>query len=137
MESEPFWLTIEDVWEIHDDQIHSFGGLAGVKDEGLVESAVAAPVNLYHYEGVDDVLALGIRLCMAIARDHGYVDGNKRTGAAAMLEFFVLNGYWLGVPDDNETHPLLGTLIVQTLLDELDESQLYDILIAYFRPLVP
>ncbi|MDQ0248286.1 death-on-curing protein [Sphingomonas kyeonggiensis] len=137
MESEPFWLTIEDVREIHDDQIHSFGGLAGVKDEGLVESAVAAPVNLYHYKGVDDVLALGIRLCMAIARDHGYVDGNKRTGAAAMLEFFVLNGYWLGVPDDNETHPLLGTLVVQTLLDELDESQLYDILIAYFRPLVP
>jgi|GEM_PF-3985214 death-on-curing protein len=74
---------------------------------------------------------------MAIARNHGYTDGNKRTGVAAMLEFFVLNGYWLGVPDDNEIHPLLGTLIEQTLMNELNEIQLYAILIAYFQPLAP
>jgi death-on-curing protein len=122
---EPIWLTLDDVREIHDEQIRLRGGLAGVKDEGLVDSAVAAPINLWQYEGVEDILALGIKLCMAIARNHGYADGNKRTATAAMIEFMVLNGYWLDVPDDNPAHPLLGQLVEQCVAREIDDVQLY------------
>lgn len=122
---------MEDARAIHQRQISLRGGLAGAKDEGLVESALAAPVNLWTYEAADDVLMLSIKLCMAIARNHGYLDGNKRTGTAAMLECLALNGYWLSVPDTNETHPLLGILVEECLVREIDEGQLYDLLDPY------
>ncbi len=131
MAAEPFWLTVDDVDCIHHEQIRMFGGLPGVKDPGLVESAVYAPVHHRLYTGTGDVLTLAIRLCLAIARNHGYLDGNKRTATAAMIEFLYLNGYWLGVPDANATHPLLGTLVEQTLVGEIDEDQLRDVLVPY------
>lgn len=135
MVAEPIWLTVDDIGAIHADQIEVFGGLSGVKDRGLIESAVNAPIHHFLYTGVFDVLTLGIRLCMAIARNHAFLDGDKRTATAAMVEFFYLNGYWLAVPDDNPTRPLLGTVIEQTLIGELDEGQLGDILAPYLMAL--
>lgn len=136
MAVEPIWLTVEDIGAIHVDQIEIFGGLPGVKDHGLIESAVNAPVHHFLYTGVFDVLTLGIRLCMAIARNHGFLDGNKRTATAAMIEFLYLNGYWLAVPDDNPARPLLGSVIEQTLVGEIDETQLRDILAPYLIALM-
>lgn len=81
MGDEPLWLTYRDVLAIHDEQLRAFGGLAGVKDDNLIHSALASPRNTRLYEGEEDILSLAIRLCVALAKNHGFVDGNKRTAA--------------------------------------------------------
>lgn len=102
------------------------GGLPGYKDRGLVESAVFNSRNLHKYEQVDDLLALAIRLCFAIVKNHGFLDGNKRTAAFAMIEFLAVNGYDLFVPDDDRDQPLLGTWIERLAGDDYSETQFYD-----------
>lgn len=63
---------------------------------------------------------------MAIAKNHGFADGNKRTATVAMLEFLSLNGYDLFVPDDDEDKPLLGRWVEQIVTGDLDAARLYD-----------
>ena len=79
--TEPLWLDLADVLDIHRGQLASFGGAEGVRDEDLVESALARPQNMFLYENVEDVLILATRLGVGLAKNHGFVDGNKRTGA--------------------------------------------------------
>jgi death-on-curing protein len=136
LDAEPLWLTFEHVSEIHDDQLARYGGLAGVMDDNLIHSALAAPLNLYHYDMVDDVLALAIRLCFALAKNHGYVDGNKRTAAVAMLEFLITNGFTLVIPDDEPESPLLGEWVEKLVTGALNEHQLYERLV-HFVELLP
>lgn len=133
MDAEPLWLTFEDVSEIHDDQLARYGGLAGVKDDNLIHSALAAPQQYLHYEGIDDVLALAIRLCFALAKNHGFVDGNKRTATAAMIEFLAINGYLLIMPDDEPESPLLGEMIEKLVTNALNEHQLYERLAPFLE----
>lgn len=123
---EPTWLTFADVRDIHDDQLGRFGGLAGVKDDNLIHSAVAAPRNLFLYEEEEDVLVLAIKLCVALAKNHGFNDGNKRTAAVAMIEFLAVNGYDLLIPDDEPDAPILGRWVEQAVTGELDSLQIYD-----------
>lgn len=133
MDGEPIWLTLQDARVIHKKQINAFGGAEGEKSVDLIESALAAPQNLYHYEYVDDPLVLGIRLARSIAKNHGFIDGNKRTAAAGMVEFLSINGWDLDVPDDDENNPLLGQLIEGLVVGELTEDDLYDRLIDYLN----
>lgn len=133
MDDEPVWLTYEDVSEIHYDQLAIFGGLAGVRDSNVVHSAIAAPSNKYHYEGVEDVAMLGIILCCALVRNHGFQDGNKRTSTAAMIEFLAINGYDLIIPDDEAASPLLGQWIEKVAAGSLSELQLYERVRPFIR----
>ncbi|VXC87783.1 type II toxin-antitoxin system death-on-curing family toxin [Sphingomonas sp. AX6] len=133
MVAEPIWLSADDVREIHDDQIAVFGGLPGEKDFGLIESAVHAPVNLYLYQGESDVLRLGVHLCHALVRNHGFLDGNKRTAAVAMIEFVAINGYLLMVPDDDAEQPILGRWVEAITAGDLSEAQLYARLAGFMR----
>ncbi|WP_181814725.1 type II toxin-antitoxin system death-on-curing family toxin [Sphingomonas aracearum] len=126
MEDEPIWLTSEDVAEIHDEQLELHGGLPGYKDPGLVESAVNNPIMSYMYGEQRDILALAIRLCFAIVKNHGFNDGNKRTAAFAMIEFLAINGYDLFVPDDEPETPLLGQWVERLAAGAYDEYQMYD-----------
>lgn len=137
MGDEPLWLTSEDVDAIHDQQLALHGGLPGYKDPGLVESALANPINLFHYESEDDVLRLGIRLCYALAKNHGFNDGNKRTAAFAMIEFLAINGFDLFVPDDEPDAPLLGRWVEGLASDEYTEAQIYDRLEHFVQPGYP
>ena len=84
MDAEPRWLTLPEVLKVHERQIASTGGVPGVKDRGLVESAVTNLRNLWSYEAVEGIVALTVRTGMALARNHGFNDGNKRTAATAM-----------------------------------------------------
>jgi death on curing protein len=90
--TEPLWLELSDVHGIHTVQLARFSGGDGVRDEDLIASALARPINMYHYENVIDLLALAVRLGLGIAKAHGYVDGNKRTGLASLIEFLAING---------------------------------------------
>jgi death-on-curing protein len=98
--SEPRWLGFDEVLTIHRKQIARFAGSDGVRDDGLIESALARPRQLFHYEGERDLLALAARLGVGLARNHGFVDGNKRTGAVAMAALLALNGHDLRMPND-------------------------------------
>ena len=90
---EPKWLTIEIVSSIHAQTIRLFGGSAGVRDLGLLESALERPRNLYHYGDAPSLFHLAAAYCAGIIKNHPFVDGNKRTGVLCANAFLKLNGY--------------------------------------------
>ncbi|MFZ3006404.1 MAG: type II toxin-antitoxin system death-on-curing family toxin [Phenylobacterium sp.] len=92
MKREPRWVTKEGLIVLHDRSIALHGGAPGLRDEGLLESALARPANLFHYEGVDDVCALAAAYLVAVASNHPFADGNKRAAYLAMGLFLMKNG---------------------------------------------
>jgi death on curing protein len=90
--AEPSWVSREAVLVLHDRSIALHGGAPGLKDVGLLESALARPANHLHYEGVDDVCTLAAVYLVAIASNHPFIDGNKRAAFLAMGLFLRLNG---------------------------------------------
>lgn len=135
MDAEPLWLSLDDVVAVHQDQLDRYGGLPGTKDAGLIDSAVHAPINRYLYEHENDLLTLALVLCRALAKNHGFVDGNKRTAAAAMLLFLELNGYELIVSDDDPDAPWLGRIIEQIAGSALPLERAYALFVSFLRPL--
>lgn len=117
------WLTAADLAAIHDDQLRRFGGLAGVKSEALLESAVAAPLNHLYYADEADVLRLGAVLAHAIVRNHPFLDGNKRTATLALLEFLYLNGLMVDLLDTPNDQPL-AAMVEALAARELDAAGL-------------
>ncbi|MXP42316.1 type II toxin-antitoxin system death-on-curing family toxin [Altererythrobacter soli] len=84
------WLREDVVLAFHDEQLAEHGGAAGIRDRGLLDSALARPQNLQAY-GEPDAAALAAAYAYGIARNHPFVDGNKRTAAVAALLFLDLN----------------------------------------------
>jgi death on curing protein len=98
--SEPVWLDIEAVAILHDEQLVEHGGAAGVRDMGLLESALARPRNAWSY-GQGDLVALAALYASGIMRNHPFVDGNKRAGFLAAYVFLDGNGLEI-VADEGE-----------------------------------
>jgi death on curing protein len=94
------FLSVDDVLAIHEEQLAQYGGSSGVKDIGLLESAVAMPQagfgGAYYHE---DVVAMAAAYLFHIIKNHAFVDGNKRTGYVAACTFLDFNNYVV-VPDD-------------------------------------
>ena len=87
------WLEREAVLAIHDRQVAEHGGGEGLRDPNLLESALARPQQLAHYSSDDtDLAALAASLTFGLARNHPFVDGNKRTAWVCCSTFLVLNG---------------------------------------------
>lgn len=89
----------DEVLEIHRQLIERFGGLHGIRDEGALDSALFAPANRVYYENAD------LAICAAtyafhLTRNHPFLDGNKRIGAAVAEVFIRLNGYHLAATDE-------------------------------------
>jgi death-on-curing protein len=91
--NEPKWLTLTVVLAIHSDQIREHGGSLGVRDKGLLESALARPVNSFNYQPESDVFGLAAAYGFGIAKNHPFVDGNKRVAFQAMYTFLLVNGF--------------------------------------------
>ena len=89
--SEPFWLTRQIIIAIHDEQLAIHGGASGLRDEGLLESALDRPRNKWSYENAE-LPELAAAYAFAIARNHPFVDGNKRTSFLALYTFLGVNG---------------------------------------------
>lgn len=88
------WLLEETVNAIHKRQIAEHGGSDGVRDEGLLLSALARPQNLLVYsEELPDISALAASLAYGIAKNHPFIDGNKRTALVVARTFLLLNGF--------------------------------------------
>lgn len=85
------WLTVRDVVALHDEQLAIFGGPEGIRDEGLLESAVTRPINRWNY-GTTNLSKLAAAYAFGIAKKHPFIDGNKRAAFAALIVFLRLNG---------------------------------------------
>jgi death on curing protein len=96
--NQPEWLTLEIVLAIHDEQLTIHGGSAGLRDQGLLESALARPENKWNYERVE-LPELAAAYGFGIARNHPFVDGNKRTSLLAIYTFLGINGIDFVVPE--------------------------------------
>lgn len=90
-DDEIVWLTGDLVKAIHDRQLRLFGGPAGIRDEGALESALGRPINQHAYQGAG-LPALAAAYAFGIARNHPFVDGNKRAALLALVTFLGLNG---------------------------------------------
>lgn len=89
--SEPLWLDLEALLVLHAEQLAEHGGAEGVRDQGLLESALARPRNAFAY-GERDLIALGALYAAGVVRNHPFVDGNKRAGFLAAYAFLFVNG---------------------------------------------
>lgn len=105
--TEPVWVSVELVVDIHAEQLALFGGPAGIRDHGLLESALARAPNKYAY-GEDDLAALAAAYAFGVARNHPFVDGNKRAAFAAMIVFLGLNDVDFLVPEPEATAAILA-----------------------------
>ena len=92
---EPRWLTRRVLDVIHDAQIREHGGTAGVRDDGLLESALARPQQKWAYAEKPDLATLAAAYIFGLVKNHGYVDGNKRVAFMAAYVFLGINGYQL------------------------------------------
>jgi death-on-curing protein len=105
--SEPRWLDTNIVLDIHAEQLALFGGPDGVRDIGLLESALARPINKFGY-GESDLAVLAAAYGFGIARNHPFIDGNKRAAFAAIIVFLGLNGIDFDVPPEQATAIILS-----------------------------
>lgn len=97
----PEWLSKEAVLEIHVAVVDASGGSHGLRDEGLLESALSRPQNVFAYEDTT-VFDLAASYAEAIAHNHPFIDGNKRTAFAAAGLFLEVNGYEIKVEQHTE-----------------------------------
>lgn len=127
---EPTWLSRALVLRIHDRQLLEHGGSTGVRDDGLLESALARPRHLLAYGGdAADMPALAAAYACGISRNHPFVDGNKRTAAVACELFLELNGYRL-LADDADLYPVF----MGVAAGEIEEEELAEWLRGRVRP---
>lgn len=105
--NEPEWLDIDIVLDFHAEQLALFGGADGLRDRGLLESGLARPINKFAY-GEIGLAALAAAYGFGIARNHPFIDGNKRTALASMIVFLGLNGFDLDAPQEAATAMVLS-----------------------------
>ena len=89
---EPYWLTRSECLLLHDMMLDQYGGSSGIRDEGLLESALARPQQLHHY-GKPSMPEMAAAYTAGIVKNHPFLDGNKRTGFMMGAGFLERNGY--------------------------------------------
>jgi len=104
---EPVWLDTDIALAVHDRQLSEHGGSAGVRDAGMMESALARPVNRWAY-GEDDLATLAAGYAFGVARNHPLVDGNKRTAWVLARLFLALNGVILAFAPEDAIRAMLA-----------------------------
>lgn len=106
MNPEPVWIEKEDCLAFHSELLARFGGIAGIRDEGLLDSAINRPLQLNHYEN-PSIFDLAAHYAAGIVKNHPFLDGNKRSGLMAAILFLELNGYRFVAPEE---HAVLQTV---------------------------
>ena len=89
---EPHWLTRSECLLLHDMMVEQYGGCSGIRDEGLLDSALARPQQLHHY-GESTMPEMAAAYAAGIVKNHPFLDGNKRTGFMMGAGFLERNGY--------------------------------------------
>lgn len=101
------WVPLDAVLAIHDEQISEHGGIGGVRDLAVVDSALARPLNLVAY-GNPDAAALAAAYAFGLSSNHGFLDGNKRTAYVVAESFLDLNGYVMEASDEAVVSTMLA-----------------------------
>ena len=127
--TEPEWLELGIVIDFHAEQLALFGGLDGIRDLGLLESALARPQNKFAY-GETNLAALAASYGFGIARNHPFIDGNKRTALASMIVFLNLNELALAAPQEAAT-----AIVLALAAGEIGEDVLARWIADNIRPL--
>lgn len=112
----PVWLMKQAVLACHAECIRAYGGSAGVRDDGLLESALALPQHLFQHEQADP-LRLAAAYAVGLAKNHPFVDGNKRTALLAATVFLERNGVTFGAEPGAAAVFMLG--VADGSLDEV------------------
>lgn len=99
--AEPIWLTRQIVELIHLEQLAEHGGRRGLRDENALESALARPRQRWAYEPEPSLADLAASLCFGLARNHPFIDGNKRVSFLAAYTFLRLNGLIVEAEEDD------------------------------------
>ncbi len=113
------WIEVEVVLAFHRRQIAEYGGSEGLRDRGLLESALARPKNLQAYDSEADIASLAAAYAFGVAKNHAFIDGNKRTALVVATAFLDLNGYEL-VADRSE----IFDIVLKLAGGRLDEGHL-------------
>lgn len=122
MTPDPRFLTRAEVELIHRDQIGRYGGSMGVRDEGLLDSAIAQPSTRFAGAYLHaDMFEMAAAYLFHLTGNHPFVDGNKRVGIAAALVFLSLNGFSLQCADDE-----LEAIVFQVAKSQLTKAQFAD-----------
>jgi death on curing protein len=116
--SEPRWITTQQALNMHAEQLAIFGGPAGLRDEGMLESALGRPQNKWAY-GETDLAVLAAAYAYGLARNHPFVDGNKRAAFMCMMVFLRKNGVEFS-PDGSQA----TIAMVNLASGEIDEEGL-------------
>ena len=121
--AEPVWVDKALLLRLHEEILTLTGGASGVRDEGLLDSALARPLNRYAYEGQDDLVALAATYAVAVAKNHPFVDGNKRAAFVCLGLFLLDNGLSLEASDEDATATMLkvaaGDMDIEALAEWL------------------
>jgi death-on-curing protein len=112
------WIDKRVLLMLHDESLAEHGGLSGMRDEGLLDSALARPENLAAYSD-PDIAELAASYTVALAKNHPFVDGNKRAAFLAMGLFLFVNGYRLNATQTDATVTMLAVAA-----GEIDEATL-------------
>ena len=108
MSSEPRWISKKALLLLHEESLSGFGGGRGLRDEGLLESALARPRNIYAYNDHATLAELAASYCYGISKNHAFVDGNKRAGFLCIGLFLAINGYRLTASQVDAIETMLG-----------------------------
>jgi death-on-curing protein len=117
--NEPRWLSDTVVLTVHADQIREHGGSLGLRDRGLLDSALGRPRNRFAYESGSDLFDLSASYGFGIARNHPFIDGNKRVAFQAMYVFLGLNGWRIEGPEEE-----VVALMLAVASGDLEEPEL-------------
>jgi death-on-curing protein len=105
--NEPVWITLDVILSVQEELVTRFGGLPGLRDEGLLESAMNRPVHLFHY-GQPDIFTLAAQYTFGIVKNHPFLDGNKRAGFMACYIVLGANGHELDATEEEATNKTLA-----------------------------
>ena len=115
--SEPVWIETSDALLLHARLLALHGGATGVRDETLLESAMARPRQIHAYAEHPDIIDMATAYTAGIVRNHPFVDGNKRTGFVVGILFLELNGYRF-----TATEETAATTIIELAAGQIDEA---------------
>lgn len=117
MIGQPRWVNKQSLMLLHAESLAEHGGAEGIRDEGLLDSALARPINHLLYSSAADPASLAATLGIGIARNHPFVDGNKRAAFLSVGLFLALNGYRL-VADKAEATSVVLALAAGGILED-------------------
>lgn len=117
---EPLWLDLTDILTVHERQLAQHGGGSGIRDRNLLESALARPINSWNY-GDPDPASLAADYAFGIARNHAFVDGNKRTAWVAARLFLRINGHQIRFAKEDAIR-----MVLALAAGDLSEEELAD-----------